>query len=242
VESEKLRVDTVNKLMYADGTIFDSGYQSSNPLNAYADIAKVERIWNSVTDKELTNYTIEGNSIVTTESIDDNMYIEYYYADLTQVITTEIVNRNTNEIFTHDLSSGECKMAFYPYWELSRGDIIVISATVLYRNQLIQRSSKGVDKLPEIEVYKLNDIIIDENNIRYTINTDYILQGRHIRWIGSKPATGVNYSVRFSFKPAYIIFEDNPQPNNLENKQYPVMVLAKSWTKTTLDDVKRLFT
>ena len=79
VESEKLRVDAVNKIMYADGTIFDAGYQSSNPLNAYADIAKVERIWNNLTGKELTNYTVSGNVITTTQAIDaDNMYIEYY--------------------------------------------------------------------------------------------------------------------------------------------------------------------
>lgn len=239
VASEKLRVDLTNKLMYADGTIFDAGRQSSNPLNAYADIAKVERIWNSDTDKEVKVFKIEGNVISTKEAIGENMYMEYYYADLTQVITTDINNKNNSETYTHDMESGECKMAFYPYWDLSIGDIIVISATTLYKNQSMKHV-KDLDKLSEIEVYKLNDTIIDSTGTLYYIDTDYILQGRFVKWIGNKPAVGTSYSVRYGYKPAYIIFEDNPMPNNLENKAYPVTVLAKSWTKTSKDDRARL--
>ena len=92
VEREKLRVDKTNKLMYADGTIEDAGYQSSNPLNAYADIAQVIRIWNEDTGENLKNYKVEGNTISTTLSISENMYIEYYKADLTKVINQDVVN------------------------------------------------------------------------------------------------------------------------------------------------------
>lgn len=240
VESEQLRVDAVNKLMYADGTIFDAGYQSSNPLNAYADIAQVVRIWNSDTGTELTNFKVEGNVIITTQNITaEKMYIEYYYSDLTQVITTDITNRNTNEVFTHELASGECNMAFYPYWELARGDLIVIAATVLYKNELVTHI-KDIDRLSEIEIFDLNEVIIDSSGNIYSIDTDYILQGRYVKWIGNKPALNVGFSVRYGYKPAYIIFEDNPQPNNLENKQYPKLVMAKSWSKTSKDDVTRL--
>ena len=241
VESEKLRVDAVNKLMYADGTIFDSGYQSSNPLDASSDIAKIVRIWNNETNVELTNYTFEGNVISTTETIEsDKMYIEYYQADLTQVITSDIVSKNNSETWTHELSSGECKMAFYPYWELTRGDLIIISATILYKNEMVTHL-KDIDKLWEIEVLDLNEKILDESGNTYDIDIDYILQGRHIKWISSnKPSTGAVYSIRYGYKPAYIIFEDNPQPNNLENKIYPKTVLAKSWTKINKDDVKEL--
>ena len=30
------------------------------------------------------------------------------------VITGDISNRNNNEVWTHELSSGECRMAFFP--------------------------------------------------------------------------------------------------------------------------------
>lgn len=240
VASEKLRVDAVNKLMYADGTIFDAGYQSSNPLNASADIAKVVKIWHVDTNVELINYTVEGNVISTTHNIEvDKMYIEYYYSDLTQVITNDIANRENNEVFTHDLESGECRMAFYPYWELTKGDLIIISATILYKNEFLTHL-KDLDKLFEVEIYDINETVIDEDGVVYYLDTDYILQGRHVKWIGNKPVNGKVCSVRYGYKPAYIIFEDNPQPNNLENKQYPITVLAKSWSKISKDDIARL--
>ncbi|HQO40452.1 MAG TPA: hypothetical protein PK986_08280, partial [Spirochaetota bacterium] len=138
VESEQLVVDELNGLMYANGTIFDAGYQSSNPINAYADIAKVERIWNIDTGVEITNYTIDGNSIHTAETIVANkMYMEYYYADLTQAIPNDIVTRDDNEVFTRMLASGETRMAFYPFWDISKGDLITLSAVVLWKNELL---------------------------------------------------------------------------------------------------------
>jgi hypothetical protein len=240
VENEKLRVDVANKLMYADGTVFDSGYQSSNPLNAYADIAKVIKITNQDTGKELKDFTVEGNLIYTNSVISENMYIDYYYADLTQAIPTDINNRNLSEEYTHDLESGECKMAFYPFVELTIGDIIVLSAVVLYKNELITHLD-NLDKLFEIEVYEINDNILGSDGTIYEQNTDFILQGRHIKWISNnKPANGDIISVRYGYKPAYIIFEDNPMPNNLENKKYPTTVLTKSWSKISKDDVVRL--
>ena len=242
VASEKLRIDATNKLMYADGTIYDAGYQSSNPLNAYSDITQIVRIWNSVTGNVLNpdNYTFEGNVISTTEVIDDNMYIEYYFSDMTQVINTDVVNRDNNEVWTHDPKSGECKMAFYPYWELSKGDLVTLSSTILYKNEQLPHR-KDLDRLFEIEIFSLNNEIFDEDGIIYQIDTDYILQGRNIKWIGTKkPGTGKIISVRYGYKPSYIIFEDNPIPNNLENKQYPVTVLGKSWSKIDKDGVARL--
>ena len=239
VQNEKLRVDTVNKLMYADGTIYDAGYQSSNPLNAFADITQIVKIMNNDTGSELTSYTYEGNVISTTASISENMYIDYYYADMTQVITTDLVNRDNNEVWTHDLKSGECKMAFYPYWEVSKGDLIVLSATVLYKNEMLDHR-KDLDRLHEIEVFDLNEKILDGSGNVYYIDTDYILQGRHIKWIGNKPTIGSKISVRYGYKPSYVIFEDNPQPNNLENKQYPITVVSKSWSKINSTDVAKL--
>lgn len=242
VASEKLVVDATNKIMYATGTKFNAEYQSSNPLQAYADIAQVVRVWNSDTGVALNpaKYRFEGNSIITTETIvADKMYAEYYYADLTQVITTDVANRQTLEVYTQAMATGECKMAFYPFFELSKGDIIVIAATVLYRNEILTHT-KDLDKLWEIEIFNLNSTIVDSAGITYNLDTDYILQGRHIKWIGNKPAVNATISVRYGYKPAYIVFEDNPQPLNLENKQYPVIILAKSWTKISKDDISRL--
>lgn len=241
VASDKLDVDTINGIMYATETKFDAGYQSSNPLEAYADIAKVVKIWNIDSGIEITDYEVYGNEIKTSQPIVANkMYAEYYYSDLTQVITTDLVTRNNNEDFTHILTSGETKMAFYPFWDIAQGDIIVVSATVSYRTETVTHL-KDFDRLWEIEIFELNDTIIDSEGNTYALGNDYVLSGRHIKWIGStKPAVGKTISVRYGFKPSFIVFEDNPQPNNLENKQYPKMVLVKSWSKISKDELKGL--
>lgn len=240
VEKEKLVCDADNKLMYATGTVFDAGYQSSNPLNAFSDIAKIVRIWNERTGIELKNWKFEGNTIITTESIeDDQMYAEYYYADLTQVINTELVTRNQNENWTHELTSGETRLAFFPYWDIARGDLIVIAATVMYKNETFTHL-KSLDRLHEMEIYELNDKIIDDEGNIFYIDTDYILQGRNVKWIGSEPKKNAVCSVRYGYKPSFIVFEDNPQPNNLENKIYPKICLVKSWSKVGKDDISRL--
>lgn len=241
VKEDKLTVDADNGIMYAPATVYDSGYQSSNPLNAFADIAEIVRIWNIDTGKEIESYKFYGNTIITKEDIvPEKMYAEYYMSDLTQVITNDIETRNNNETWTHDMVSGTCRMAFYPFWDLSRGDIITIAATVLYRHEHLTHLGKELDQLWEMEVFGLNDVVLDSDGKKYYLGTDYVLQGRHIKWIGNKPKKGAIVSVRYGYKPSYIIFEDNPQPNNLENKQYPKVVFAKSWTKTDKDEVARL--
>jgi len=241
VESEQLVVDARNKLMYAGGTLYDAGYQSSNPINAFADIAHVIKIWNIDTGVELTNYTIEGNTISTTQQIvEDKMYIEYYYADLTQVISNDITTRDNNEVWTHSLSSGEVRLALYPFWDIAKGDLFIFVSTVLYKNEIFQHV-KDIDRLSEIEIYDLNNIIIDEDKNTYVKGTDYILQGRHVKWISThKPEMEKQCSVRYGYKPSFVVFEDNVQPNNLENKIYPRIVMAKSYSKLNREDIARL--
>jgi hypothetical protein len=241
VESEKLDIDITNGYMYVtSGTVFNAQYQSSNPLNAVSDIAQINKIWNIDSGKEITVYTVENNVIATKEPlVVDKMYIDYYYSDLTQVITADIMTKNNSEVWSHEVASGEVRIALYPFWEISRGDIIMLAATVLYKTELIKHL-KTMDKLWEIEIFDLNDTIIDEDGTIYNISTDYILQGRHIRWIGNKPSDEKIISVRYGYKPSFIVFEDNPQPNNLENKQYPKIVFAKSWSKISKNDIAKI--
>lgn len=242
VESENLYVGADNGVMIATGTNYDAGYQSSNPLNASADIAQIERIWNNSTGVDLTSYTFHGNTIFTEESIDVNhMSIEYYRADLTKVIMTDVANRNNYEEWTSSILSGETRMAFYPFWDIAIGDIIVLVSTVLWKKEVFQRA-KDLDKLWEIEIFQLNNVIVDEDGNKYYLDTDYSLYDRYVKWIdgGNKPAVGKKCSIRYGYKPAYIIFEDNVEPNNAENKLYPKICLVKSWSKISIDEIAKL--
>ena len=244
VENELVEVDADNNLMYVSGTKFDAGYQSSNPLDAFADIAEIVRVWNEDTGEDIENLKFEGRTIIAGADetiVAGKMRASYYYADLTQVICTDISTRMDNEQWTQALASGETKMAFYPYWDISRGDIIVIAAMVLYKNELFTHLGE-IDKLWEMEIFELNDIILDDQGNKYYLNTDYILQGcRHIKWISeNEPALNAVCSIRYGYKPAFIVFEDSPQPNNLENRLYPRTCMVKSWSKISKDDIARL--
>lgn len=242
VAADKLIVDADNGIMTAPSAIYDAGRQSSNPLKAFADIAEIVKIWNIVTGEEVINYSFYGNTIITKETIvPDQMYAEYYISDLTQVIPNDLATKNDSEVYTHELSSGVVRMAFYPFWDMSRGDIITLVGTVLYKNEQFTHLGKELDQLWEMEIFNLNDVILDSESKKYYINTDYILQGRNIKWISdNKPKKGSKCSVRYGYKPSFIVFEDNPQENNLENKQYPKIVMTKSWTKIDKKEVARL--
>ena len=240
VEKDLLDVDVANGIMYAPGAVFDAGYQSSNPLNAYADITEIVRLYNFVTETDIIDYTFDGNVIKTTEPIvAGEMKADYYYSDLTYIITNDIKNKDNLESWTNDISSGECRMAFLPWWDLAKGDIIVLSACVLYTRETLTHNEE-LDRLFEIEIFDLNDVILDSAGNVYDIDTDYILQGRFIKWIGNSPEIGSVISIRYGYKPSYVIFEDNPEPNNLENKQYPKIIYAKSYSKIGKDELTKL--
>jgi hypothetical protein len=244
VEEENLYVGADNGVMVATGAVFDSGYQSSNPLKASADIVQVERIWNNKTNLDLapTGYSFHGNTISTSDPIDPNhMSIEYYSSDLTQVIMTDVANRNDSAVWTHELLSGETKMAFFPFWDIAVGDIIVLVSTILWKKEVFTRA-KDEDKLWEIEIFELGNVILDEDGNKYYLDTDYALYDRYVKWLdsGSKPEVGKKCSLRYGYKPAYIVFEDNAQPNNAENKLYPKICLVKSWSKTNINEISKL--
>lgn len=241
IAEDKLTVDAENGIMYAPSAIYDAKYQSSNPLKAYADIAEVVRVWNSETGEEIVNFEFYGNTITTKEPIESGkMYAEYYLSDLTQVIPADLATQNNNEVWTHELTSGSVRMAFYPFWDLTRGDIVTLAGSVLYKNEQFPYLGQELSELWEMEVFDLNNVIIDSNGKKYYLNTDYILQGKHIKWIGNTPKKNAIVSVRYGYKPSFIVFDDNPQNNNLENKIYPKIVFAKAWSKIDREEVARL--
>lgn len=242
IAEDKLEVDADNGIMYAPSARYNAGYQSSNPLGAYADIAEIVKIWNSETGEEIINYNFYGNTITTKEPIEaDKMYAEYYISDLTQVIPNDLATQNNNEVWTHDLTSGAVRMAFYPFWDISKGDIITLAGSVLYKNEQFKHLGKELDELYEMEIFDLNNVALDSAGNKYYLNTDYILQGKNIKWISdNKPKKDAIVSIRYGFKPSFIVFEDNPQSNNLENKIYPKICFVKSWSKIDKDEVAKL--
>lgn len=244
VENETLKTDATNGLMWTTGTFYDAKYQSSNPLKAEADITDIIQIKNTKTGYVFakSDYKMMGNLIKTTAQIDDGyMKMDYYFSDLTQVITADLKTKDVLEKWTNDLSSGDIRCAVFPWWNISKGDLIVIAADAQYKNQLFTHTS-DYDKMKEVEVFELNDVMIDENGNKYYREVDYTLVGfRFIHWISkNQPKKGAIMSIKYGFKPTFICFEDNPEPNNLENRRYPKIIYVKEFTKTSKDEINRL--
>ena len=242
VERDILKVDADHGLMWPTKTIFDAQYQSSNPLRAEADISEIIRIYNIDTDEEITDYTMVGNTIKTKETIvSGKMAADYYYSDLTPIITADLVTKEDNEQWTHNMVSGDIRMATYPWFTIAKGDIVTISADAQYYNEILVHQS-DMDLLFQIECFEIDSIIVDEDGKKYYRETDYILDGvRYIRWLtDNQPKKGKTISLRVGYKPSFIIFDSAVERNNLENKRYPLVVHAKSWTKTNKDDIIKL--
>ena len=244
VTDDILTVDEEHGLMWPTKTYFDTGYQSSNPLRAEADISQINRIWNSVTGVELTNYTRIGNTIKTKEPIvSGQMVADYYYADLTSIITADLKTQDDLEKWTNDLESGNIRLALHSWYNIAKGDMIVIAADTMYKTELL--TLRGTqDMLWQVEIFELNDVCIDEDGVLYYRKTDYELLGnRFMTWVSShKPADGKTISIKYGFKPSFLIFQDNPENNSLESRRYPKVVFAKSYSKTSVQDITKLLT
>ena len=244
VEGDILDVDEAHGLMWPTQTYYDAGYQSSNPLRAEADIAQMNRIYNIDTGVELIDYERIGNTIKTKEHIEKGkMAADYYYSDLTQIITADLKTKDDLETWTNDLESGNIRLAMYPWYNIAKGDIIVIAADAQFKTEHFTHRG-DIDQLWPMEIFELNDVCIDQDGKLYYRDVDYILIGnRYVYWISdNKPYDNKIVSLKYGYKPTFCVFEDNPEPNNLENRRYPKIIYCKSWTKTTKDDITKLMT
>jgi len=245
ITGDVLKVDAAHGLMWPTKTYYDAQYQSSNPLLAEADIAAVERLYNKKTGKtfvEGKDYKRYGNTFRTTKKITQgDMVCDYYYADLTQIITADLKTKDDLEKWTNDMESGNIRLAMYPWFNITKGDLVVIAADAQYKNQLLAHRG-DLDELWEVEVFELNDVIVDEDGGTYFREKDFILIGnRYILWISDhRPKDEKNISVKYGYKPTFICFEDNPEPNNLENRRYPKIIYTKRWSKTKAADITKL--
>ncbi|MFA5300753.1 MAG: hypothetical protein WC389_21395 [Lutibacter sp.] len=243
VEGDTLIVDETNGLLWPTQTYYNAEYQSSNPLRAESDIVEITRLYNFVTGKEITNYERVGNTIQSKDVnvVSGQVKADYYYADLTQIITADLKTKDDLEVWTNDLESGIIRMAVYPWFNIAKGDIIVIAADTQSKTEMLPHRGE-LDMLWQIEIFELNDVILDSDGKIYYREEDYILVGnRYIKWLTTnQPKIGKTMSVKYGYKPTFVCFEDNPEPNNLENRRYPKIIYAKSWTKTNKEDLVKL--
>jgi len=215
-------------------TLWDGGVQVTNYEQAHDDIAIVISVRHEngfvyeVRNKRLNVIRLkEGGPPLETGKV----FATYYKCPLDYTLPMDMDDKKPREQWTNMLSSGEMRVAVKPWHDLASGDVFVFRGVSRQREQIIDVSAEGTDELDEFEIARLDDIM-DERGRSYVCGHDFILHdNRFIRWIGSRPNAGEAVNVRYAYRPAYSVFENEPIPNALERKRYPVTLTIRRWSR-----------
>lgn len=246
VQDEIVSVDAANNILTTKKTRYDDGHRTGNVQNVHGDITIVERVYNTVTLHEYTSYTFRKNNIYVTLNpgdpplVDGEIAVTYYYCPPTKTLPADPMTRMEMEKYDTDMRSGNVRIAFEPWYEVGQGDLITFLTMVLYKQEVLVHNN-NIDKLMEFDVANIDDEILDEDGVKYRKDVDFILTNfRDIRWVGAQPAPGKKISVRYGYYPTYVVFQDDPIANSLENKIFPYIVTAKLWQKTLHRDIRQI--
>lgn len=236
VEAELLSVE--NGVLRTSGTWFNDKHNTGNDFNVHGDIVLIDRLYKD--DSEYTQYSFDRNIIRPGWTGDlSGIRADYYYCPPAKVLTADIESKYSEEKWTHSLLEGTCRIAVEPWYELAKGDIITLLTPTLYKNE-VRVHNTDLDTLFELDIFNIDDVVFDEDGNKYEKGTDFSLMNyNQLVWTDNQPAAGKKISTRYGYHPSYVVFNDNPIPNTLENKRYPKIVHAKYWSKTDINDVKR---
>ncbi len=246
VEGDQVDVEVNTRTLTTTQTRFDGENLYGNVDEVHGDITIIERIYNSDTGYEYTNYTFSRNKVFIgngqNELVPGKIRMDYFFAPPTKVLPMDLDTRNDKESWTSIMTSGDIRMSLEPWFDLVEGDLITFLSAEFSKHQIIQHNGvTGEDRINEFDVSRLNDIIIDEKQREYFRGIDYCLKDfRKIVWIGDRPADGDTFSVKFLYRPTFIIFLDNPVPNNMENKRFPKTFNGKYFNMAKPKDVEKI--
>lgn len=242
-KSDIVGVDPATKTLITTKTKYNARHRVGNVENVHGDITIITRIYDRQLNHEFKNYTFRKNVVQLTNSeptpTPGMVEMDYFYAPPAFVLTSDIDTIDDKERWMSSMSSGNVRMSVEPWFELSEGDLITLLATEFFRDTITVHSSVGIDKLHEFDISKIDDEIIDEDGVKYRKGIDFYLRPfRDIIWIGNQPDAGKKISIRFGYHPTFTFFMNNPIPNKLENKGYPITFFAKYFSMTLAKDIE----
>lgn len=240
VENDIVTVDANAKTLTTVGTLYDGEHRFSN-IDIHGDIAIVTEIKDTVTEHIFTDYSFRKNVIQLKGNeptpIQGQVTASYYLVPPAPVLPQDLQTQNDIEKWITTLQSGTVQMGVEPWYELSSGDLITLLSAEFFKDEIIEHSSIALDKLTEFDITRIDDEIFDEDGVKYKKGTDFYLRPfRDLVWIGNQPNADKKISVRYGYRPTYSIFLNNPVPNRMENKRYPITFMAKYFSMTMKDE------
>lgn len=245
VEADPVKVSSVDSnLLYVTKTIFDDQYKTGNPMRASGDIAIVVKVY----DKSGYTWTVKSFQKQEIElepgqkvPVQGRVFADYYFAPAEKVLATDMDSQDDQEKWTTNITSGQTRIALQSRWEVGQGDLITFLVPEIMKDEVLGHSGAAFDQLVEFDISRVVGDILSASGQTYVQGEDFILRPYHrIQWIGSRqPAQGETISVRYAYRPTYVIFMDNPVPNTLDNKQFPKVFMAKWYTKLLQKDLEK---
>lgn len=247
IEGDRVTVNPNTKKLRTTGTLFDGEHNFGNALDIHGDITQIEKIYSESTGYEYidkSNFRKNQITLAANEPVPvvDDILVDYFYAPPIPVLPANLATKEEKqEKWTSFLSAGDLQIGLEPFYELSQGDLITLLPAEYFREEIIKHSTASIDKLTEFDISRVEDDILDETGVKYRQDVDFVLQGfRDIVWVGNQPASGKKISVRYSYHPTYVVFQENPEPNRLENQFYPTVVNVHLYGKTMEKDLETI--
>ncbi len=245
VVGDLVEVDAATKTLTTTLTKYDGEHRIGNVEDVHGDLAIITRIYDAQLDHTFSDFTFRKNRIQLSDNeptpTPGKVEVDYFYVPPTQVLPSDLESQDDKEKWMSDLTSGTVRVGLEPWYELSEGDLVTILVAEYFRDEVIVHSSVGVDKLNEFDISRIDDEIFDEDGVKYRKGIDYYLRPfRDLVWIGSQPNQGKRISVRYGYHPTFSIFINNPVPNNLENKRFPKIFMAKYYSMTLPKDLEKI--
>jgi hypothetical protein len=222
---------TVSKLTANDS------YNTSNSIKAKGDITKIVKVYETENTNNVYEVKTFYKNFIELVQPPTNLQpgflsVDYYFAPVVKVLHRDLESSNEKDKIGQDLPMGTVFFSIDGYWEIAEGDLITLSITEYFKNQVIARSETGIDSLWEFDVTRVVDDIISASGQIYKKDIDFHLQNyRNIVWHENSPNIGEAYTVRYAYNPTYIIFRQQPSPNALQNKVFPKGFYAHIFSK-----------
>lgn len=121
-----------------------------------------------------------------------------------------------------DMENGDLMAVASAGFDFGKGDIITCYGMNNRVSEVIARTTLDYDMLPYFNISEILGNIIDENGIIYLNQTDFkLFDYNKIKWVGTKPPSGISYSLTMYERATYRMHNENPEINSNENKRLP---------------------
>ena len=229
------------EIIHTTGTEISTKGKTSDPFNVHGSIQKVRRVYNltqniTYTVKSFGKHTITLDANQTFPLTTDVIQVDYDFFPAITIGLGKIDIKNAMSKWGEDLKQGDIESVIAANWMVKRGNIITLLTSFIPESAIITRGAGLIDELPQFDVADITGQIEDVDGVLYTNGIDFtLLEYNQLKWIGTTPAQGKNYSIVYRYHPSYMVYQKDISAMSAEDKLFPINWLLRIFNKFTID-------